>query len=861
KLRAVPMSPSMELSAVVPALAGGVARGLPSRWLRKENKDSRDFLCFNRLCTELAAKDLDVRQTAAESLAQLSKGDSFAVVMASHLQLVMCGLKPAQPGPVKLAILGALRSIAEKGHAVSVALHSNTLLPCLEDQDILVQRKVSALYRVLAEEGAAGMIAPDVKSIMQCFEATQANGVPLAAPLDALSAIAIAGEGLAVASVVDPLLRSLKDGRPKIRKSACATLGAIASGGAKELLGSLGLCADAQGRGRASLFEMLVCTALDDRDDDVRLEAADALRCLPEADPDTCDETRQRFPLLVKRLRAERYGRYGDSRRGAETKRLRTFDAHRLLASACALQVVCPSTMAAGGHKGYCKEYDKAPSLFGGNMLTSETYFCYASATAGQAPSELLLKSGGTTPGCPQAVQSHQVGYLDMEGEPGVLFILPEQRKRCFYKNLLWYTLSSPVISPEGFKLVEVVRETGESGVVEFDFPIAEEPLLGRHVARAVLEATVGAGASAEASFGIEEYVLPRFEVGVVLDQSHLTYGRANSGDVTVTGKVSANFTFGEPVPGVASLTLWAPLDPWEVSSRMGGAAMDGGASIDSTDSLSTTAPTPFELTIPSSQLRYGTLQAEASVVYAATGERQSSATSLPVLYEGSELQADISLSDGTKVFRPGLPMKVSVRLEKPGGQAVSAEDLKDLEVRLAQEANTESYSHRPDTVYYDLATSDWKDGLQACGCCVYGLNFHDSLNLQAINATPSTFEDTRRSIPHLPISVASRYMPMLLARYWQRIYTGVEGKSAYGCAGRAWSPDGSYLALSAPVEEGNAWRAQLTSSRPPAELQSDVEYLVTQAGTFVASGVAQPSFTASGSHYEASLQMTLPTS
>ncbi|CAE7531367.1 unnamed protein product, partial [Symbiodinium necroappetens] len=319
KLRAVPMSPSMELSAVVPALAGGVARGLPSRWLRKENKDSRDFLCLNRLCTELAAKDLDVRQRAAESLAQLSKGDSFAVVMASQLQLVMCGLKPAQPGPVKLAILGALRSIAEKGHAVSVALHSNTLLPCLEDQDILVQRKVSALYRVLAEEGAAGMIAPDVKSIMQCFEATQANGVPLAAPLDALSAIAIAGEGLAVASVVDPLLRSLKDGRPKIRKSACATLGAIASGGAKELLGSLGLCAEAQGRGRASLFEMLVCTALDDRDDGVRLEAADALRWLPEADPDTCDETRQRFPLLVKRLRAERYGRYGDSRRGRNT--------------------------------------------------------------------------------------------------------------------------------------------------------------------------------------------------------------------------------------------------------------------------------------------------------------------------------------------------------------------------------------------------------------------------------------------------------------------------------------------------------------------------------------------------------------
>ena len=40
-----------------------------------------------------------------------------------------------------------------------------------------------------------------------------------------------------------------------------------------------------------TLFEMLVVVALDDKDDEVRLTAADALRCLPEADPDTCDQT------------------------------------------------------------------------------------------------------------------------------------------------------------------------------------------------------------------------------------------------------------------------------------------------------------------------------------------------------------------------------------------------------------------------------------------------------------------------------------------------------------------------------------------------------------------------------------------
>ena len=43
------------------------------------------------------------------------------------------------------------------------------------DENILVQRKVSALYRVLAEEGAAAMVARDVTSIMHCFESTQAG--------------------------------------------------------------------------------------------------------------------------------------------------------------------------------------------------------------------------------------------------------------------------------------------------------------------------------------------------------------------------------------------------------------------------------------------------------------------------------------------------------------------------------------------------------------------------------------------------------------------------------------------------------------------------------------------------------------
>ena len=172
---------------------------------------------------------------------------------------------------MKLAILGALRSIAEKKDAIAVAQHSYALLPCLRDENILVQRKVSALYRVLAEEGAAAIVARDVASIMHCFEATQAgqssnnalglgklapttkgkqrkmenrlepvgffsshpaihvfpqprvsdgqweisltlkaNNSSLTAPLEALSAIACAGEGIAVSRVIERLLIGLR---------------------------------------------------------------------------------------------------------------------------------------------------------------------------------------------------------------------------------------------------------------------------------------------------------------------------------------------------------------------------------------------------------------------------------------------------------------------------------------------------------------------------------------------------------------------------------------------------------------------------------------------------------------------------
>eukprot|EP00913_Durusdinium_trenchii_P004071 g3772.t1 len=92
---------------------------------------------------------------------------------------------------------------------------------------------------------------------------------------------------------------SLQEKKVSDLKELLRSKGLKVSGRKKELVERL--LASAEERG--TLFEMLVCVALDDKDETVRLAAADALRCLPEADPDTCDETRQRFPKLVERVR------------------------------------------------------------------------------------------------------------------------------------------------------------------------------------------------------------------------------------------------------------------------------------------------------------------------------------------------------------------------------------------------------------------------------------------------------------------------------------------------------------------------------------------------------------------------------
>eukprot|EP00434_Breviolum_minutum_P016153 symbB.v1.2.014234.t1/scaffold1017.1/size232338/3 len=168
-------------------------------------------------------------------------------------------------------------------------------------------------------------------------------------------------------------------------------------------------------------------------------------------------------------------------------------------------------------------------------------------------------------------------------------------------------------------------------------------------------------------------------------------------------------------------------------------------------------------------------------VVFSATGEKQSGTQQLPVRYQGSDLQVAMMLSDGLEVFRPGLPVRVSLQMSRPGGEAVTQQDLSASgELVLVAQGTTVSYQKRPDAVRISLAASSfdstgaqvveipmtkedvsccdptasrrtWKEHEEACGCCVTYMSFYVERKLPG---------DT----------------------YFQRIYSAPESKVAASC-------------------------------------------------------------------------------
>jgi len=584
-----------------------------------------------------------------------------------------------------------------------------------------------------------------------------------------------------------------------------------------------------------------------------------------------------------------------------------------LLAPASAL-VVCPASMAAG-QTYYCffsvTGQEQAPSQL--DLVPAEGGAALAVATAdaqnrglyrlvvpaGAAPGDYLVQLPSDATVRSEVKVAAKAALLLLEADralykPGTTVRF---RALALSAGLLrpqgQRDVTFEVRSPEGFKLLSVAAVTDAAGVATFEFPISKEPLLGDHSARVSLEeAGQGAGAVAEASFTVEEYVLPRFEVNLSVDQSFISVGSGSSGrwggpefdtsssssnsggktasaTTPINGKVSASFTFGEPVVGSATVVAWAPLSRWEQQEQEGkdeaggkkGAAHKALASVTGIK-LTAAGPAPFELPVPSDSLMSGTnIVLEATVVYGTTGERQSSTQNVPVRYKGSELQASVSLEDGGKVFRPGLPFTVRVELTKPDGQAPSSQEIREFgQLLFVVEKNTVDWDHRVDPSKQALDASSFVDGaltmpipteMESADCC-------------NPSASRETWTEHQKAcgccITTMDIFLERRVSGRERS---ERVWHAPEGKAAQACVRRAYSPEGYFLSVSPPVQDAaGRWSSALRSTLDPARLTDTLEYVVLQAGAVAGSSTAPlpTGFADKGGYWERSLPLNLPT-
>mmetsp|Transcript_82748 Transcript_82748/g.146118 ORF Transcript_82748/g.146118 Transcript_82748/m.146118 type:complete len:434 (-) Transcript_82748:430-1731(-) len=250
--------------------------------------------------------DTDMRLAAITELLTLTANPVLADIAVERLSALVRHLKPAESQAVRSAMLSLLRRLAEQGQSAAIAFETAGILECLSPaEDPAVQRKAAVLLRVVAEEGSANILAKHVSTLVNCFETSSCS---LVAPLDALSAIAEKGETAAVAEQCPRLLKMLDHESARARSAICQTLSAACCDGG-ESLRRLGLIERRLGNEEAAdeelkkalLLESLLSVAYSDTDNNVRLEAARALKAVVKSNSDFAQVMQDRFSLLLFR--------------------------------------------------------------------------------------------------------------------------------------------------------------------------------------------------------------------------------------------------------------------------------------------------------------------------------------------------------------------------------------------------------------------------------------------------------------------------------------------------------------------------------------------------------------------------------
>eukprot|EP00929_Paragymnodinium_shiwhaense_P100322 TRINITY_DN62577_c0_g1_i1.p1 TRINITY_DN62577_c0_g1~~TRINITY_DN62577_c0_g1_i1.p1 ORF type:complete len:644 (-),score=92.41 TRINITY_DN62577_c0_g1_i1:27-1934(-) len=344
---AVPMAAAVEAAAAVTATLGASTpgdNGAPTsaqlgvadmameadRPRKARRTGSLDFMgegqgtpaeeqYIDSLINQLACKGVDPRLDAISGLSCLVKDNRLAGAVGNHMRALALQLERKGDTSVHNEMLTFLRRLAELGQADGVGLYAYLYAQCLGDDDIVIVRKASMLFAIVAREGSSELLTRYIPNLMDCFERVAFR---ITAPLEALQAIAEGGNGAAVAPLVqrlEPLLLSLNS---RGRSSTCNLFGSVFRGGGGDFVYRASIKDDvkvdeATASQRApSLLRKLLLIVRDEEDEDVRRHAAQALQQMVLSNEDITSVLRSCHSLIMFNCLGVLQGKHNSEARG-----------------------------------------------------------------------------------------------------------------------------------------------------------------------------------------------------------------------------------------------------------------------------------------------------------------------------------------------------------------------------------------------------------------------------------------------------------------------------------------------------------------------------------------------------------------
>ena len=202
----------------------------------------------------------------------------------------------------------------------------------------------------------------------------------------------------------------------------------------------------------------------------------------------------------------------------------------------------------------------------------------------------------------------------------------------------------------KGIKIFRKIVAVDEWGMATLELPLSTEPNLGVWKLRAMTG--TGAGASGtQLDIRVERYVLPKYEVKVTLPKAWALVTE------TITGTIGAEYSFGKPVKGEATIVALRYQGTWQEYARLT-RPVDGTAT--------------FE--IPAARYSAGSpgnggagaVRLDVTVREAATDYEEQHSTLVTIV----AAPVAVRLIPESGSFKPGLPLGLLVVAAGPDGKA-----------------------------------------------------------------------------------------------------------------------------------------------------------------------------------------------